>query len=158
MGKRRLNWVWYVAADAAERDRLLVDEAGHRHHASLPAGRAPAATVAALVERARRELHPALARLVEATEAPFLQTIVDVLVPRLVFGRVCLLGDAAFVVRPHTAGASAKAARDALVLAASLQAAESDIDAGLAGYQQRQLGYGRDMAHRGIALGRRWAR
>ena len=50
-----------------------------------------------------------------ATPDPFVQTIVDVVVPRTVFGRVCLLGDAAFVVRPHTAGATAKAARDATV-------------------------------------------
>jgi 2-polyprenyl-6-methoxyphenol hydroxylase-like FAD-dependent oxidoreductase len=52
---------------------------------------------------------------------PFLQTIVDVVVLRMVFDRVCLLGDAAFVVRPHTAGAAAKAARDAMVLAAALK-------------------------------------
>jgi hypothetical protein len=54
----------------------------------------------------RREVHPKLAALVAATPDPFLQTIVDVVVPRTVFGRICLLGDAAFVVRPHTAGAS----------------------------------------------------
>src|ERR1700704_3811971 len=61
---------------------------------------------------ARREVHPMLAALVAATPLPFLQTIVDVVPARTVFGRVCLLGDAAFVVRPHTAGATAKAARD----------------------------------------------
>ena len=32
----------------------------------------------------------------------------------MAFGRTCLLGDAAFVVRPHTAGATAKAASDAM--------------------------------------------
>jgi predicted CoA-binding protein len=70
--------------------------------------------VQALVDRARHEVHPKLAELVAATPDPFVQTIVDVVVPRTVFGRVCLLGDAAFVVRPHTAGDAAAARARAL--------------------------------------------
>ena len=62
-------------------------------------------------------MHPRLAELVAATPEPFLQTIVDIGVSRTVFGRACLLGDAAFVVRPHTAAAAAKAAGDAMSLA-----------------------------------------
>ena len=157
VGKRRLNWVWYVAADAIQRDRLLVDAAGRQHHASLQEGQAPEVAVAELNERARGELHPMFAKLVKATSRPFLQTIVDVLVPQLVFGRTCLLGDAAFVVRPHTAGATAKAAKDALSLASALSSAKRNIDAGLASYQQTQLEYGRSMAGYGVALGKRWA-
>jgi hypothetical protein len=61
--------------------------------------------------RALGEVHPRLAELVAATPAPFLQTIVYIGVSRTVFGRACLLGDAAFVVRPHTAAAAAKATR-----------------------------------------------
>lgn len=156
-GKRRLNWVWYVRADADARDRLLVDRDGRAHRASLAPGEAPPATIAALVDLARREVHPMLARLVEATPEPFLQTISDVVVPRMVFGRTVLLGDAAFVVRPHTAGASAKAARDASVLASALKRARQNIDAGLGAFEQTQLEYGRGMSDYGIALGRRWA-
>jgi 2-polyprenyl-6-methoxyphenol hydroxylase-like FAD-dependent oxidoreductase len=111
--------------------------------------------VAVLKDRARRELHPKLAELVGATPDPFLQTIVDVLVPRMVFGRVCLLGDAAFVARPHTAGGTAKAARDAAALAAELR--RTDVDAALAGYERAQLEYGRDLTRYGVALGERWA-
>jgi 2-polyprenyl-6-methoxyphenol hydroxylase-like FAD-dependent oxidoreductase len=156
LGKRRLNWVWYVAADEDELGRLLVDRDGGRHHASLPQGGAPQMTLSALVDRARREVHPRLADLVAATPEPFLQTIVDVVVPRTVFGRVCLLGDAAFVVRPHTAGAAAKAARDATVLATALKRARQNIDAGLHGFEQMQLEYGRGLVSYGVALGQRW--
>lgn len=156
-GRRRMNWVWYVMADEAELARLLVDRKGERHHASLPQGAAPEAAVTALVERARREVHPQMAELVVSTPDPFLQTIVDVVVPRTVFGRVCLLGDAAFVVRPHTAGAAAKAARDAAVLASALKRARQNIDAGLDSFQQMQLEYGRGLVDYGVALGRRWA-
>lgn len=156
-GKRRLNWVWYVVADEAERDRLLVDRDGRKHRTSLGQGEAADGVVDELVRRAHREVHPMLAKLVAATPEPFLQTIYDVVVPQLVFGRTCLLGDAAFVVRPHTAGAAAKAARDASTLASALKRARQNVDAGLGSYQETQLEYGLGMADYGIALGRRWA-
>lgn len=157
-GKRRLNWVWYVRVDERELPSLLIDRNGGQHHASLPIGGASGMVIRDLVDLARREVHPKLAALVAATPDPFLQTIVDVVVPRTVFGRICLLGDAAFVVRPHTAGATAKAARDASVLASALKRARQNVDAGLASFEQMQLEYGNEMIRYGIALGERWAK
>jgi 2-polyprenyl-6-methoxyphenol hydroxylase-like FAD-dependent oxidoreductase len=156
-GHRRLNWVWYVGAEGEELDRLLTDRDGHRHRSSLPPGLASPATVDALRRRAGRELHPILAELVEVTADPFVQTIVDVTVPRTVFGRVMLVGDAAFVVRPHTAGAAAKAAHDAWVLGRSLARAGRNLDAGLSAAESLQLEYGQGLASYGVALGTRWA-
>jgi len=157
VGRRRLNWVWYVRADEADLATLLVDRHGRRHRASLSQGGASDASIRGLVEQAQRELHPMMAALVAATPDPFIQTIVDVVVPQTVFGRLCLLGDAAFVVRPHTAGATAKAARDAAVLATALKRAGRNIDAGLSSFQDMQLEYGRDITRYGVALGNRWA-
>lgn len=156
-GRRRLNWVWYVRANQAELDRQLTDNEGRRHHGSLPQGAAAERVVAELRTRARTEVHPRMADLVEATTDPFLQSITDVVVPRTVFGRTILLGDAAFVVRPHTAGAVAKAAFDARMLAAGLSCASQDIDAGLRIVEAAQLEYGHDLVRYGIALGQRWA-
>src|SRR6202040_2054974 len=113
--------------------------------ASLPQGGIPQTTVQALDDRARYEVHPKLAELVAATPDPFVQTIVDVVVPRTVFGRVCLLGDAAFVVRPHTAGATAKAARDATTLARALKRAGRNVDAGLSRFEEMQIEFGRGL-------------
>ena len=98
-----------------------------------------------------------MADLVEVTIEPFLQKIVDVVVPRTVFGRAALLGDAAFVVRPHTAGATAKAARDATLLADSLCAVDGDIDEALRSFESAQLRYGHQLHQYGVALGNRWA-
>ena len=156
-GKRRLNWVWYVGVPEVDLPRTLTDRDGRRHRASLPVGGTPESAIRALRDLAQRELHPRLAALVAATSQPFLQTIVDVVPNRTVFGRVCLLGDAAFVVRPHTAGATAKAARDATTLARALKQAGSDIDAGLGRFQEAQITYGRELVAYGTALGRRWA-
>lgn len=157
-GTRRLNWVWYVGADNGDLDRFLTDKDGHRHHSSLALGEAAPAVVRELRDLAVRELHPRMAELVASTSDPFLQTIVDVSVPKTVFGRIALVGDAAFVVRPHTAAAAAKAARDARVLATSLQRARGNIDAGLASAEALQLEEGRGLVRYGVALGERWAR
>ena len=156
-GRRRLNWVWYVRADDQELARLLIDKHGERHHASLPQGLTPQSMIDELCGRARREVHPRFAELVAATSEPFVQTIVDVVVPKTVFGRIMLVGDAAFVVRPHTAGATAKAAHDAEVLIQSLARAGQNVDAGITAAERLQLDYGNDLVSHGIALGNRWA-
>jgi hypothetical protein len=49
---------------------------------------------------------PARQRILE----PFLQTIQDLSVRRMAVGRIALVGDAAFIPRPHTAASTAKAA------------------------------------------------
>ena len=156
-GHRQLNWVWYVHASDDELKQLLTDRQGVLHHNSLPLGGATEETIAELRARARREVHPRMAELIEATEQPFIQKIVDIVVPRTVFGRVCLLGDAAFVVRPHTAGATAKAATDATLLAEALREAKGDIKEALLSFQSAQLRYGHELHQYGVALGNRWA-
>jgi 2-polyprenyl-6-methoxyphenol hydroxylase-like FAD-dependent oxidoreductase len=156
-GHRQLNWVWYVAASDDELKQLLTDRQGVLHHNSLPLGGATEENIAALRARASDEVHPRMAALIEATEQPFIQKIVDIVVPRTVFGRVCLLGDAAFVVRPHTAGATAKAATDATLLADTLQEAKGDIKKALLSFQSAQLRYGHELHQYGVALGNRWA-
>ena len=66
-----------------------------------------------------------------------------------------LPGDAAFVLRPHAAAATAKAAADAMSLAAALVDAPRNPDAALRVWETRQLEYGRRLAEHGVALGRR---
>jgi 2-polyprenyl-6-methoxyphenol hydroxylase-like FAD-dependent oxidoreductase len=156
-GHRQLNWVWYIHASDDELKQLLTDRQGRLHHNSLPIGGATEENIAELRARARREVHPRMAELIEATEQPFIQKIVDIVVPRTVFGRVCLLGDAAFVVRPHTAGATAKAATDATLLANILRAGKGDVKDELRSFQSAQLRYGHELHQYGVALGNRWA-
>ncbi|EST18501.1 hypothetical protein M878_45105 [Streptomyces roseochromogenus subsp. oscitans DS 12.976] len=37
-GRRRMNWVWYVRADAPELERITTDRNGIGHGLSLPPG------------------------------------------------------------------------------------------------------------------------
>ncbi|PVX30588.1 hypothetical protein [Sphingomonas pokkalii] len=69
-----------------------------------------------------------------------------------------LIGDTALIVRPHTAGGAAKAARDARALAEALVAPSPTIDQKLALFQREQLHYGQTLLDYGVQLGRRWAR
>jgi len=158
-GRRRINWVWYVnVTEGPELDRLLTDRTGERHRASVPAGMAPLALTSEVQATAARELHPRFVELVQMTPDPFVQMIVDVGVTRMAFGRVCLLGDAAFVLRPHAAAATAKAATDATSLAAALAAHLGDPDFALRAWERQQLNHGRGLAEHAIALGRRSVR
>jgi 2-polyprenyl-6-methoxyphenol hydroxylase-like FAD-dependent oxidoreductase len=156
-GKRRLNWVWYVGVPKDDLSVLLTDRDGHHHHSSLPRGLVPAATLGDLRSRAKKEVHPRLADLVGATPDPFIQAIADIVVPKTLFGRVILLGDAAFVVRPHTAAATAKAAYEATVLATALRRANLNVDAGLRSAETLQIEQGKMLSRYGVALGEQWA-
>jgi flavin-dependent dehydrogenase len=57
-----------------------------------------------------------------------LQAVFDLESHQLVFGRVVILGDAAFVARPHVAAGVTKAALDAQCLADALVAAGNDAE------------------------------
>ena len=70
----------------------------------------------------------------------------------MAFGRVAIIGDAAFVARPHVGAGVTKAAQDALVLARSLSRAAS-IEEGLAAMEASRLTFGRRITARARELG-----
>ena len=62
--------------------------------------------------------------------------------PRLAFGRVAIIGDAAFVARPHPGAGVSKAALDAATLADAIAACGSDLAAALACFERQQQPFG----------------
>lgn len=152
-GHRRYNFVWYRPADAElALPDLLTDRDGHRHELSIPPPLIRPALVADMRRDAARLLAPQFAAIVAATAAPFLQPIYDLEAPRIGLSRVALVGDAAFVVRPHVGAGVTKAAEDALALADALDAAE-DIDAALRRYEAVRLPAGQRIVRRARHLG-----
>jgi 2-polyprenyl-6-methoxyphenol hydroxylase-like FAD-dependent oxidoreductase len=73
----------------------------------------------------------------------------------MVQGRVLLLGDAAFIPRPHTAASTAKAGANALALGRALREFPDEIDAALKEWETDQLALGRGLERSGRALGNR---
>jgi 2-polyprenyl-6-methoxyphenol hydroxylase-like FAD-dependent oxidoreductase len=102
---------------------------------------------------ARAELASPMADIVTRAEQPFFQAIYDLASPRLVFGRVALLGDAAFVARPHVGAGVTKAALDAVCLATAIAGQGSDLDAALARYGSERQRFGDWIVGRGRDLG-----
>lgn len=151
---RLTNWVWYrnVAIDAL--DDLMTDAHGVRHDLSLPPGAVRAAYVEALRAAARETLPPAFADLVQAVPEPFVQVIVDIGAPHMAVGRVCLIGDAAFTLRPHVAAGTAKAAADAHALAEAVAAAAGDVAEALRRWEPQQWRIGASAFARTRAIGR----
>lgn len=156
-GRRRRNWVWYrKVAEGAALAATLTDRDGMPRAHALPPGAVSDAAVRDLKSAAAELLAPSLRAVVEATAEPFVQAMLDLQVRKMVFGRVVLVGDAAFVPRPHTAGSTAKAAANALALATALrQATLSTIDAALARWQTFELLNGTRMTNWGMEVGDR---
>jgi 2-polyprenyl-6-methoxyphenol hydroxylase-like FAD-dependent oxidoreductase len=90
--------------------------------------------------------------VIEKTAQPFLQPIHDLMSERLAFDRVALMGDAAFVARPHVGMGVTKAGDDAMALARAL-AAHGDASAALAAYGAERLAPGRAIVERARRLG-----
>jgi len=151
-----LNWLWYRNVPAGPGlDDLLTDREGVLREVSLGAGAAQEANVAALRREAAELLPPALAELVLNTPQPFIQAIIDCEAPRMAFGRICLIGDAAFVARPHAAAGTAKAAEDGWQLAEAMRASDGDVIAALQQWERKQLALGRSVLARTREAGRR---
>jgi 2-polyprenyl-6-methoxyphenol hydroxylase-like FAD-dependent oxidoreductase len=152
-GRRRLNWMWYHPLPASELADLMTDARGRRHDSGIPPPLIRPDVIAAFRKEAREILPPQYVAVTEATAAPFLQPIFDLDSPRIVQGRVVLLGDAAHVARPHVGAGVSKAALSAAWLADALTAASGDIDAALAAHEKRALAFGAAMVARARYLG-----
>ncbi|KVC72823.1 FAD binding domain-containing protein [Burkholderia ubonensis] len=156
-GERRVNWVWYRRLAPDRLPALFLAQDGTQRDGSLPPGAMRDDNRLELVDAGRRMLAPTLAALVDATRAPFAQAIQDLAVDRMVFGRAVLLGDAACLVRPHTAAGVAKAAENAVDLAEALQdvARGTAFDVALSRWEARQLAANASLSELGISLGTR---
>jgi 2-polyprenyl-6-methoxyphenol hydroxylase-like FAD-dependent oxidoreductase len=151
-GHRRYNFVWYrPASEARELRHLLTDDSGRTHMLSIPPPLIARAVIAEMREAAARVLAPQFNQMVSLCEQPFLQPIYDLEVPRMAFGRVALVGDAAFVARPHIGAGVAKAADDALALADVL--AGNTVESALRRFQAARLPVGAKIIARTRHLG-----
>jgi 2-polyprenyl-6-methoxyphenol hydroxylase-like FAD-dependent oxidoreductase len=150
---RSWNIVWYrPVEEASELGNLLTDASGHRHELSIPPPLIRQDVIADMRVAAKRLLPPQLFEVLQRIEQPFLQPIYDLESPAMAFGRVALVGDAAFVIRPHVGGGIAKAAADAAALCAALEA-HASIPAALAAFAQERIPVGRKFIAQARRLG-----
>jgi 2,6-dihydroxypyridine 3-monooxygenase len=150
-----LNWLWYSnVSPGPPLDELMTDREGTIRDISLPPGMVQERHIAQL-RADSATLPPPLTEIIHATAQPFIQAIVDLESPRMRFGRICLIGDAAFVARPHAAAGTAKAAEDAWMLSAAMREANGDVKAALYHWELGQLQLGRRVVERTREAGHR---
>ncbi|KMO42738.1 monooxygenase [Methylobacterium variabile] len=154
-GGRRFNFVWYrPAAAGTDLRALLTDVDGLAQPLSIAPNRIRPEVIAGMRADARRLLAPPFAEVVERTAQPFLQAIQDLEAPRMALGRrTVILGDAAFVARPHVGMGVTKAAADADALARALEAHPHDLPAALSQFEAARLAFGRAVVRRARELG-----
>src|SRR5262249_1503537 len=138
--------------EETELPRLLTDATGTSHSISIPPPLIHPDVIADMRAAAERLLAPQLRQVVRLAAQPFIQPIYDVASPRMAFGRVAILGGAAFVARPHVAVGVAKAAEDAIALADAVERG-NDVEEGLKQFEQARIGIGRHVIERARHLG-----
>jgi 2-polyprenyl-6-methoxyphenol hydroxylase-like FAD-dependent oxidoreductase len=153
VGHRRYNFVWYRSADdTRELTRLLTDRRGAAHTLSIPPPLIRDEIIAELRAAATESLAPQFEEVVRLTPEPFLQPIYDLETRGMASRRIALIGDAAFLARPHVGAGVTKAAQDALALAAALRST-SETAAALAHFERARLGANRRIVERARELG-----
>ncbi len=152
-GQRAYNFVWYrPAAEAGDLCALLTDADGVHHPGGIPPHKVAALQVARMRDAAHALLAPQWAEVIDKTAQPFVQPIHDLLSERLAFDRIALIGDAAFVARPHVGMGVTKAGSDAMALAHAV-AERGATPAALLAYEAERLAPGRAVVERARRLG-----
>jgi 2-polyprenyl-6-methoxyphenol hydroxylase-like FAD-dependent oxidoreductase len=152
-GQLRYNYVWYRPAHVEnELPRLLTGHDGKSYVGGIPPDQIHPDVLAEMRVAATNLLAPAFAEAVHKTQQPLLQPIVDLEIPRMSVGRIVLLGDAAFVARPHVGMGVTKAAEDALALATCLEN-DGDVDSALAAFSKNRVTAGQRIIRRARHLG-----
>jgi 2-polyprenyl-6-methoxyphenol hydroxylase-like FAD-dependent oxidoreductase len=151
-GKRRYNFIWYRVADAARMKEMCVDENGLQHDYSVPPPLIRKDLIAQMHADARAIMPEVMLDCVMKIPQPFITPIYDFTAPRIVFGRVAMVGDAAANARPHMGFGVAKAGGDAMALAAALRD-HDDIDRALAAYNAERQPIGNTIVMHSRRLG-----
>jgi len=146
-GQRAYNIVWYRPTTPERLADFCTDATGKCHGTSIPPPLLRPDVIAWAKAQARELVAPQVAEIFERDPRPFFQAIFDFASPQIVFGRVALLGDAAFTVRPHPGAGTTKCAMDAECLTDGIAA--HGIDAGLALYQRQQGAFGAGLVKQG---------
>lgn len=157
-GNLRYNFLWYrPAREGSELTRLLTDDTGRMHTYSIPPPLVRGQVREEMRTAAALHLAPQFREVIAMSPQPFLQPIYDLESRRLAAGPVAIIGDAAFLARPHVAAGIIKAADDMLSMAAALDG-EPDVESALRRYEAERVAVGRRILHRARAMGANYAK
>jgi 2-polyprenyl-6-methoxyphenol hydroxylase-like FAD-dependent oxidoreductase len=151
-GSRRYNWVWYRKVPRSDLAATFTGTDQRTHAFSLPRDGLSNDRLETFRADARQMLPPQFAIAVEAEPSPSIQGIFDYEAPRMIGRSIALIGDAAFVARPHTAMGVSKAAGDVMALSNNLASA-ADLPNALQQFEADRISVGREIVAYGRQLG-----
>jgi len=137
IGYRRYNFGWYRVANAAELKKMCMDDHGREYEFGIPPPLVRKDLIARMRGEAETLLPPQYVDCLRHIDQPFFTPVYDFCSPRLVFGRLALVGDAASTPRPHIGFGVSKAGAEAQALTEALSAYD-DIDRALATYNAKR--------------------
>jgi 2,6-dihydroxypyridine 3-monooxygenase len=145
---RVINFVWYRNyPEGGPFEDLMRGRDGTKRASTMPPGTIRDEHLDEMRSTAERTLAPTLLEVVLGCDQPLIQAVFDLESPRMAFGRVCLIGDAAVGLRPHVAAGQAKACADAWALRDALASSDGDIQGALETWEPNQLA----LAHNALA-------
>ena len=151
---RVINFVWYRNYPmGGPFEDLMTGRDGQQRLGTMPPGMIRPELLAEMRTTVSQVLAPALLEVVMGCDEPLIQAVYDLESPRMAFGRVCLIGDAASGLRPHVAAGQAKACADAWALRDALATACGDVPSALAEWEPRQLALAGQALARTRAMG-----
>jgi 2-polyprenyl-6-methoxyphenol hydroxylase-like FAD-dependent oxidoreductase len=151
-GSRRYNFIWYRVVDDAGLREMCTDAEGRHHEYSIPPPLIRDEVITGMRRDAEGVMPPPFLDVLRRIERPFFTPIYDHASPRMAFGRVALIGDAASVGRPHMGFGVSKAADDARALADALRT-HDDVEAALASFDAVRQPIGERVMLHGRKLG-----
>lgn len=126
VGQRRFNIMWYrPVTPGKDLQAMLVGSDGVFYENGVPPLLVRPELVAAMKADAERAFPPMFANLIAQMEGMFFQAIYDLESEQIGTGKAAVIGDAAFVARPHCGAGVSKAAADAVSLADALARSSS---------------------------------
>ena len=165
------NWAWYLYYDYEKdlKNRILIDKYGITHSNSLQKGYIRNQVHSELKETAMSDIIPkSLAELVLLTEYPMFQVVYDYKCKSMikVFDDnmsdndkgIILVGDSAFIARPHTTRGVSKASGDVLCLYDKLKQyrlGNISFNDALMEYNDERMIIGNEAVEQGIGLGQK---
>jgi 2-polyprenyl-6-methoxyphenol hydroxylase-like FAD-dependent oxidoreductase len=156
VGKRCYNFVWYRPALGDALRKLMTDADGieyiNEQGGGIPPQKISWREVASVRQAAAQLLAPQFAEILQKTAQPFLQPIFDLCSTKIAFDRVAIMGDAAFVARPHVGMGVTKAAEDAAALTDAIASFGLNAQA-LKAYETTRLRPATEVVERGRQLG-----
>lgn len=129
-GRRRFNIMWYrPVRPGAEMHDMFTGKDGKHYEHGIPPSLVRPELISEMKTQARALFPDRFADVIERMDGMFVQAIYDLISEQMGRGRVAVIGDAAFVARPHCGAGVSKAADDALCLANALGSHASVEDA-----------------------------